>query len=90
MYIQSDLDMIHSYLVHSDWKDRVNRYIQTKEQKEGKEDDSDYELEYVEEISNIAPENKAKYVTTSYGFGVDHRFVEIPTTKQKNNNILNA
>ena len=83
IYNQSQMDMIHSYLCHTDWKDRVNRYIQQKKQekqenKEGKEDiedDEDLELEEVDTITTIHNDNKGKYVTSSYGFGVDHRFV---------------
>ena len=77
-YNQSQLDLIHSYLCHTDWKDRVNRYIQQKkdQKNEGKDDEKeDYELEEVDAITTIHTENKSKYVTTSYGFGVDHRFV---------------
>lgn len=79
-HTQSPLDMIHSYSCHADWKDRVNRYIQKrKDEKENKDqvddEQEDFELEKVEFAASIADENKAKYVTNSYGFGVDHRFV---------------
>ena len=74
IYVQTQLDMIHVYLVHSDWKYRVNRYINNNQNKEQKDDDEedDFELEDVESMAVISDENKGKYVTNSYGFGVDH------------------
>ena len=79
IYIQSQLDLVHCYLCHTDWKDRVNRYIQQK-QKQGSdeeelEDEEQYELEEADHITMVHHENKNKYITSSYGFGVDHRLV---------------
>ena len=74
--------MIHSYLVHSDWKDHVNRYIKKKDKTEKKEnkydndedEEDEYELEEADVVAKIQDTNKGKYVTSSYGFGVDHRY----------------
>ena len=48
--------MIHSYLVHVDWKDHVNRYIKKKDQKEQKEnkyDDDEKEEDEASIVTNI-------------------------------------
>ena len=79
IYHQSQLDTIHCYLCHTDWKDRVNRYIKRKKQedgdsKENDNDEEDYELEEMDAVTTMADVNKSKYVTSSYGFGVDHRY----------------
>ena len=70
------MDKIHFYLSHSSWQNEVNRYIQSRETLEQKEsDDEDVELEEVVVEAKIDDANKSKYVTSSYGFGVEHRFV---------------
>ena len=75
IYIESQLDVIHGYLVHSKWKDRVNRYIhRNKNQQEHKYDEEEDEYE-LQDVDVVKVENKGKYITSSYGFGIQHRFV---------------
>ena len=63
------------------WKERVNRYIQQKKEENKEQDDNmeeikeNYNLEEVDTMTTIHDENRGKYITSSYGFGVDHRFV---------------
>eukprot|EP01083_Nonionella_stella_P016096 45010_1 len=70
-YIQSQLDVIHSHLVHSDWKkmDVIHSHSI-----HNTEDDSKYNVEvHAQEpmtVSESEISNKNKYV--SYGFGVVH------------------
>eukprot|EP01083_Nonionella_stella_P175247 609787_1 len=60
-YIQSELDVIHSYLVHSEWKAMVKHFT----------NQNHIEFtEYKEEPHDGNTNNK--YVTTEYGFGVVH------------------
>eukprot|EP01084_Bolivina_argentea_P085009 153674_1 len=73
-YAQSQLDIIHSYLVHSNWKHFVQRYANQSNDNEQVD-----EIENVsEKDDNLLQKQKHKYVTnasdsnTHYGFGVDH------------------
>eukprot|EP01084_Bolivina_argentea_P082711 149758_1 len=65
-YAQSLLDVIHSYLVHSNWKLFVKRYLDN-EQKYDIEDENDKFIKH--------GQNRDKFITddsNQYGFGIDH------------------
>eukprot|EP01083_Nonionella_stella_P286660 975609_1 len=78
-YIQSQLDIIHSYLVHSNWERFVQKYSE-----QAADDGNNNALNtalYDEADDDFAIQNKGKYVTdikdcdavdTQYGFGIDH------------------
>eukprot|EP01084_Bolivina_argentea_P265257 449545_1 len=74
-YIQTQLDMIHTYLVHSNWKQIVKRYAIV--QYDEKQD----EYDFVEDDQKLNEDiqNKNKYTTElsesandNYGFGIEH------------------
>eukprot|EP01084_Bolivina_argentea_P136974 241244_1 len=69
-YSQNQLDTIHAFLVHSNWKYFIQRYSNQHD-----EDDQKYNSDNIKLVpSNISvqPQNKNRYVTDSYGFGIDH------------------
>eukprot|EP01084_Bolivina_argentea_P297487 512520_1 len=73
-YIQSQLDIIHSYLCHSKWEIYVKRYAKQYENEQ-------HDEKYDEPNDKLLMQNKAKYVTETtqsdimnYGFGVEHRY----------------
>eukprot|EP01084_Bolivina_argentea_P094408 169716_1 len=70
-WIQSQLDVIHTYLVHSNWKAYIHRYVT---QKDANIDIS--AMEYDEKLA-VPITNNHKYTSNDsdfvkYGFGVDH------------------
>eukprot|EP01084_Bolivina_argentea_P253461 425742_1 len=74
-YMQTTMDVIHSYLVHSDYKGFIERYANQNEEK------FDEKLKISDADLSIAnnKQKKSKYVTDSslsntvnYKFGVDH------------------
>eukprot|EP01083_Nonionella_stella_P120906 362797_1 len=74
-YHQSQLDMIHTFLVHSNWETFVQRYTKTQNNEEDEYNISDFKSD----DTNAFVQNKDKYVTdllqssnTHYGFGIDH------------------
>eukprot|EP01084_Bolivina_argentea_P251527 421873_1 len=87
-YIQSQLDIMHSYLVHSNWEYFVKRYMDKCEHKNNEaktNDDSDDDdiIQNEWNASDLSPiddiNNQNKYVTesdesdvTNYGFGIEH------------------
>eukprot|EP01083_Nonionella_stella_P287443 978433_1 len=82
-YAQSQLDMIHSYLVHSNWTQFIQRYAKTQSEKDDvKTCDAPQINEGVDLIQNAE-----KYVTdladatvTNYGFGIDHAHPHLTPT----------
>eukprot|EP01084_Bolivina_argentea_P160844 280063_1 len=81
-YVQTTMDIIHSYLVHCDWKGFIRRYLHT-------DIDINDEMKELEKSTNIKftaklnlsivnnQQKQNKYVTESsgamnYGFGIDH------------------
>eukprot|EP01083_Nonionella_stella_P238569 835889_1 len=76
-YNQSQLDIIHSYLVHSNWQRAVQRYTKT----HSASNDTDDELydDDDDSLDDYHAQNKGKYTTEltesdteKYGFGLDH------------------
>eukprot|EP01084_Bolivina_argentea_P054990 100835_1 len=69
-FIQRQLDMMHHYLVHSDWKDFFSRYVH--EQKENE----NIKINDSSRSTQRNNENKQKFITdfamNNYGFGIDH------------------
>eukprot|EP01083_Nonionella_stella_P069118 184085_1 len=74
-YHQSQLDMIHSYLVHSNWKRMVQQYA-NKQNKQKKEDDEEATDDNNEKKTPESIVNKDKYVSdqSDFGFGVVHEY----------------
>eukprot|EP01083_Nonionella_stella_P194395 717032_1 len=77
-YVQSQLDIIHSYLVHSKWKRFVQRYSQ-QPMDEHRDHEHKYETDNEEEEDDLLLQNAGKYITdiedsdtSQYGFGIDH------------------
>eukprot|EP01083_Nonionella_stella_P265176 898590_1 len=71
-YIQSELDVIHTYLVHSDWQ-RVVQKLKPKDAQPHHE----HKVDPGAQNETIELQNKAKYRTdvgdsSNYGFGIDH------------------
>eukprot|EP01084_Bolivina_argentea_P114242 203433_1 len=59
-YIQKELDIIHAYLVHSNWELFFNRYSKKSDKKDTQKQNF---------ISDILQESTAE----NYGFGIDHQ-----------------
>ena len=83
-FAQQELDKIHQYLVHPDWKIYTTRYAQNNDDKEQK-DNNDLVLDYIiqgadEKVNGDIDINKEKYITqidanqNNYGFGVTHEY----------------
>eukprot|EP01084_Bolivina_argentea_P003991 7563_1 len=71
-HCQSQVDVIHTYLVHSNWKLLMQRYVNQHD--EGKEYVDDIDLLNVSNPNAI--QNKEKYVS-DYGFGVGIEYPHI-------------
>eukprot|EP01084_Bolivina_argentea_P208637 355637_1 len=78
-YLQAKLDVIHSYLVHSDWKLEVSRYERQNKNTDDKSEEKFFaENDFKSKAVNLRDTQKNKYITSSesdiikYGFGVDH------------------
>eukprot|EP01084_Bolivina_argentea_P058044 105984_1 len=85
-YLQSQLDVIHSYLVHSNWHRMVQ--LHSKQQFDDREDEiqiriDDREDEYIydkdDNIEAISMQNKDKYISNQaeFGFGVLHEYDQL-------------
>eukprot|EP01084_Bolivina_argentea_P270527 460024_1 len=71
-YMQNSLDIIHSYLVHTDWKHVTKLYGQQFDEEEHAQEDEDHR--------NLFVQNQHKYVTNltttqinHYRFGIDYQ-----------------
>eukprot|EP01083_Nonionella_stella_P285219 970870_1 len=85
-YNQHQLDVIHSYLVHSNWKYFVQRYGTNNAAEDGNTDDDPLSKEEGKEmemnmetdamVTADAAAQKSKFTSDSdsYGFGVDHSY----------------
>eukprot|EP01084_Bolivina_argentea_P152845 266541_1 len=100
-YMQSTLDVIHSYLVHPDWQRLIKRKKQKQVQNDNDEKtDDEKELTTKKEIESIATQKKSTYITKitnddemkdviNYRFGVDHSHPDLnPKCNCLKNEIL--
>ena len=69
-YKQSQLDIIHQYLVHSDWQKAVQTYLY----EQGDIKQESYEISQYPTPTPAITSNSDKFNTdaNSYGFGIDH------------------
>eukprot|EP01083_Nonionella_stella_P286766 976036_1 len=81
-YTQRQLDMIHSFLIHSNWGYFLKRYVKSDDHQDEEEEIDDDEATSDEKWSTEQMEqNKHKFVSdlqestaqNNYGFGVDHQ-----------------
>eukprot|EP01084_Bolivina_argentea_P066653 121522_1 len=79
-FIQSQLDVIHAYLVHTNWKEFISRYSRYSQYNNTNTstDDKEELIALNLDMNSSLTENKKKYVTESsesdminYGFGID-------------------
>eukprot|EP01084_Bolivina_argentea_P200792 343312_1 len=83
-HIQAKLDLIHSYLVHSDYNLFIKRY--KNDDTENEADDTKYDIDNNEhkDSNQSSIHNKEKYISnvsdsnlTSYRFGIDHSYSNV-------------
>eukprot|EP01084_Bolivina_argentea_P008991 16828_1 len=77
-YSQSQLDIMHTFLVHSNWKKFVQRFADQRDKPN--DDEIEYDINDSNLNKNNNVQNKNKYVTDlsestvgSYGFGFEHQ-----------------
>eukprot|EP01083_Nonionella_stella_P009904 28345_1 len=80
-YTQRQLDMIHSFLIHSNWGYFLKRYVKSDDPDEEEEIDDDEATSDEKWSTEQMQQNKHKFVSdlqestaqNNYGFGVDHQ-----------------
>eukprot|EP01084_Bolivina_argentea_P276244 471332_1 len=79
IYYQAQLDVIHSYLVHSNWKNMVQQHTQRFKSSGDNEEIEEEYLDEMEDDNNTSTQNKDKYISgeAEFGFGVVHEYDQL-------------
>eukprot|EP01084_Bolivina_argentea_P218183 370297_1 len=73
-YIRNQLDVIHSYLTHSDWRYFVQRVSDDNDEKKDNTSTRQSTTNNIRDTDKYITDSSPESTVASYGFGVDHSY----------------